>query len=328
MYHSNAQSCTDPVLRCGSTEIGDHGFHLLGKPAHLESSLMPVHKSQVHTGQFHTGRGDDVNYYDQPVGDWSTGSVESMEWQQHLRVDDDEEDLVVSIKLRVDGDEDVAVSINQPTEAIEEQRVNCSLALQHCFLDRVYRSQNEEQESKDLVAQMTRFEKRSSTGVAGEVSLSQEEVQRRRASEDSDEEDHLAREHRSRRVTGCSDGAQSCSGLQGGSGSIVVDSRSSGSLVRWTGSIAECSDSQEGTRRSRASEDSGCSLMVKLDARESSKQQDHVSDGAQFVNLHDGSGSTVNVDSRRSRALCVREQKDHRAVDDPFSRRRSLLVVL
>jgi len=71
----------------------------------------------------------------------------------------------------------------------------------------------EEQNRVDQVEQMTRFEKRSRTGGAGEVSLSQEEVQRRRAQEDSGEEDQLAREYRSRRDSGDSDGAHSCSGL-------------------------------------------------------------------------------------------------------------------
>ena len=116
MYHCNTVACTDPVLRCGSTEVGDHGFHLRGEPAHLESSLMPVHKSQVHTGQFHTGQGDDVISYDQPVGDWSTGSVESMEWQQHLQVDEEEKVVIL-------------------TKPLEERQSNRGLALQRRILD-------------------------------------------------------------------------------------------------------------------------------------------------------------------------------------------------
>ena len=41
-------------------------------------------------------RPHDIAYQDQPVGDWSTGSVESMEWQQHLQVN--EEEMVGSSK--------------------------------------------------------------------------------------------------------------------------------------------------------------------------------------------------------------------------------------
>ena len=136
----NAVSYSDPVLSCGSTVTRNHGFYLHGLPAHPDESLKPEHMSQGYTGQLHTGQHDDVINGDQPVGDWSTGSMESMEWRQHLHVDD-EEDLVVSIEQRC-------------SDAIKEQRSNCSLALQHCFLDRVYRSQNEEHSRKVLVAQI------------------------------------------------------------------------------------------------------------------------------------------------------------------------------
>jgi len=90
MSHGCNELCADPALRCGSTEVSVHGFHLRDGSAYLESSLMPEQKSHVHAGQIHMGRGDDVVICDQPSGDWSTGSVESMEWQQHLQVVEEE----------------------------------------------------------------------------------------------------------------------------------------------------------------------------------------------------------------------------------------------
>jgi len=292
-------SCSDSVLSCGSAVFRNPGFHSQDLSAHPDESLQPEHLSRGDTGQSHTGQHDDIITGDQPVCDGSTGSMESMVWQQHLHVDD-EEDLVVSINLRCSEARTEQRCSDARTERLysdarteqrcsdarQEQRLSearterlCSEARmeQHCVChDRLTDRQdvvtdvnvchvtcchccrdvcrtddpwNEEHSRKDLVDRMTRFEKRSSTDVSGEVSFNQEVAQRRRASEESDEEEQLAREHRSRRVSGgCSDGAQSCSGLQGGSGREVNDSRSSGSLV-------SLSNSQEGTRRRRASED-------------------------------------------------------------------------
>jgi len=197
---------------------------------------MPVHKSRVDTGEFHIGQGvdseafkqvagavrpHDIDVQDQPVGDCSTGSIESMEWRRHLRVN--EMDEVVSSK--------------QSAKLMEESHVGCSQELQHSISHT-----QEVQCSVNQVEQMTRFETRSWTGSADEVSLSQEEVQRSRAQEESDDEERMAREYRRRRV---SDGAHSCSGLQGRSGSVALDSRSPGSVVKWTGSVGEFSYSQE-----------------------------------------------------------------------------------
>ena len=90
MSHGCNELCADPALRCGSTEVSVHGFHLRDGPAYVESSLMPEQKSHVRAGQIHMGRGDNVVICDQPAGDWSTGSVESLEWQQHLQVVEEE----------------------------------------------------------------------------------------------------------------------------------------------------------------------------------------------------------------------------------------------
>ena len=155
--YCNTVACTDPVLRGGSTEAGDPGFHLRGDPAHPGNSLMPVHKSQVHTGQLHFGRGDDVEAFkqvgealrphdvilnDQPVGDWSTGSVESMEWQQHLQVVEEEKVVILTEPLeeqhrRRQRQLAVVDSGWQSVNPLEERQSSCGLALQHCFLDSI-----------------------------------------------------------------------------------------------------------------------------------------------------------------------------------------------
>jgi len=90
MHRGCNEHHADPALSCGSTEVSVHGFHLRDGSANVESSLMPEQKSHVHAGQIHMGRGDGIVICDQPAGDSSTGSVESMEWQRHLQVVEEE----------------------------------------------------------------------------------------------------------------------------------------------------------------------------------------------------------------------------------------------
>ena len=83
--------------------------------------------SRGDTGQFHTGQHDDVITGDQPVCDGSAGSMESMVWQRHLHVDD-EEDLVESIKLRCSD----ARTEQRSSDARQEQRCSDARTEQRC----------------------------------------------------------------------------------------------------------------------------------------------------------------------------------------------------
>jgi len=127
--HGCNELCADPALRCGSTEVGVHGFYLRDGPAHLESSLMPEQKSQVHAGQFHMGRGGDVIIFDQPVGDWSTGSVESKEWRRHVQVV--EEEKVATLTKPLEGQQSSRGFTPQRC-ILDSSAVKCHVECGHC----------------------------------------------------------------------------------------------------------------------------------------------------------------------------------------------------